>query len=142
MPKPSQVLPFLFLGGKSEAKSLNDLNDLNIRYILNCTPSRNLDEDFGCPNFFQKNEKFKYLRIPIFDNRGEDILSYMESAFLFIEEGKHYGNVLVHCLKGVSRSVSFVIGYLMKYNEMTLQEALDYVKVNLYYIFLSFHHDD
>ena len=91
----------------------------------------------GCPNFYEKEKLFRYKRIPIFDNRGEDILSHMNEVFLFIEEGKHYGNVLVHCLKGVSRSVSFVIAYLMKYNEMTLDEALSYIQV-IYCCYISY----
>ena len=64
----------------------------------------------------------------MFDNRGEDILSHMSEAFNFIEHSQHYGNILVHCHKGISRSATFVIGYLMKKNEMTLDEALTYVK--------------
>ena len=42
--KPTQILPGLYLGGKTEAKSKEILIELNIKYILNCTPSRNLDK--------------------------------------------------------------------------------------------------
>jgi hypothetical protein len=52
----------------------------------------------------------------------------METAFNFIEHAKHHGHILVHCHKGVSRSASFVIGYLMKKNEMTFEEALSHVQ--------------
>lgn len=69
-----------------------------------------------------------YKRIPIFDNKGEDILSHMETAYNFIEHAKHHGNILVHCHKGISRSASFVIGYLMRKNEMTFEEALTHVR--------------
>jgi protein-tyrosine phosphatase len=120
----------LFLGGKAEAKALSTLQDMKIKYILNCTPSKNLDPGAGLPNYYEKDKVgLKYLRIPIFDNRGEDIVSRMETAHRFIDEGKHYGGVLVHCVKGVSRSASFVMGYLMKTNDMTLDEALEYVKM-------------
>ena len=75
--------------------------------------AHSLDPEAGCPNFFEGRTPplFSYKRIPIFDNRGEDILQYMEGAISFIEQSKHYGSVLVHCNKGVSRSASFVIGY-------------------------------
>ena len=63
-----------------------------------------------CPNFFEKEKHFTYKRIPIFDNRGEDLLAHMDAVYNFIEQGRHYGAVLVHCHKGVSRSTSFVIG--------------------------------
>lgn len=126
--QPTQVLGYLFLGGKAAAKSKDALQQLNIKYILNCTPRRTEDRENGCPSFFEKEQLFTYKRIPIFDNRGEDILSYMDDAFRFIEEGKHYGNVLVHCHKGVSRSASFVIGYLMRKNGFTCDEALCFLQ--------------
>lgn len=69
-----------------------------------------------------------YKRIPIFDNKGENIIAHFESAFNFIEHAKHYGNILVHCHKGVSRSATIVIGYLMMNNKMTLSESFNHVK--------------
>lgn len=58
-----------------------------------------IDPAAGCPNFFEKEGTFTYKRISIFDNAGEDILSFMASAIDFIERSKHYGAVLVHCKK-------------------------------------------
>jgi Dual specificity phosphatase, catalytic domain len=126
--KPSKILGYLYLGGKQDAKAKSLLQTLKIRYILNVTPPRSMDPESGCPSFFEKEGSFVYKRIPVFDNRGEDLLQYMEQSYRFIEEGKHYGGVLVHCHKGISRSSSFVIGYLMKKNGMSLDEALEYVK--------------
>jgi hypothetical protein len=45
-----------------------------------------LDPEAGCPNFFEKDRSLTYKRIPIFDNRGEDILQHMEPAVAFIEQ--------------------------------------------------------
>eukprot|EP01039_Chlorochromonas_danica_P002991 gene2991-3261_t len=128
--EPSQILSYLFLGGRATAKSKSLLLHHNIKYILNCTPNRTADPETGCPNFFEKDSTFKYQRIPIFDNRAEEILNYMELAYLFIEEGRHYGNVLVHCHKGISRSASFVMGYLMKKNDFTWEEALSFLQMS------------
>uniref|UniRef100_A0A1I7X3R8 protein-tyrosine-phosphatase n=1 Tax=Heterorhabditis bacteriophora TaxID=37862 RepID=A0A1I7X3R8_HETBA len=36
--------------------------------------------------------------------------------------------ILVHCNAGISRSSTFVISYLMKYQQRTLDEALGMVK--------------
>lgn len=47
---------------------------------------------------------------------------------LLTVQGKHYGSVLVHCNKGVSRSASFVLGYLMKTGGLRLDAALDLLK--------------
>ena len=125
---PSKILGYLYLGGKQDAKAKSLLQQLKIKYILNVTPQRSVDPESGCPSFFEKEKSFVYNRIPVFDNRGEDLLQYMDQSFRFIEEGKHYGGVLVHCHKGISRSSTFVIGYLMKKNEMSLEEALEFVK--------------
>lgn len=40
---------------------------------------------------------------------------------------KEGGKTLVHCLAGVSRSVSLCIGYLMKHKGMTLSEAFHHI---------------
>ena len=121
-------LKHLFIGGSKNAKDKKLLKELNIKYILNCTPKRSVDPEAGCPNYYEKEKLFVYKRIPIFDNKGEDIMAHMATAYRFIEEGKHYGNILVHCRKGVSRSASYVIGYLMAKNELTCKEAFDFVK--------------
>jgi protein-tyrosine phosphatase len=125
----SAVLGYLYLGGKLDAKDKEKLQKMGIKYILNCTPPRTLDKENGCPNYYEKEKSFVYKRIPIFDNKGEDITSHLDAAYAFIEEGKHYGKVLVHCHKGVSRSASFVIGYLMRKNEFTFDEALAHVQM-------------
>lgn len=128
-------------------------------------PVFSLDPESGCPNFFEASHRgWVYKRIPIFDNRGEDILSFMPGAVAFIEQGKHYGSVLVglragregegrragrrkaagwrrdlspplpplfpqvHCNKGVSRSASFVLGYLMHAGGLSLTDALELLR--------------
>lgn len=42
-----------------------------------------------------------------------------------LNEGK---TVYVHCFMGISRSASMVVAYLVKHENMTLQEAIDFVK--------------
>ena len=64
----------------------------------------------------------------MYDDGGENLLPHLPVVFRFIEEGKHFGNVLVHCRQGVSRSASFVIGYLIKKNDFSVDEALGFVQ--------------
>jgi protein-tyrosine phosphatase len=126
---PTQILSYLYIGNKLDAKDTKTLQSLNIKYILNCTPRRSDDKENGCPNYFEKEKLFTYKRIPIFDNRAENLIPHIDTALKFIEESRHYGNILVHCHKGISRSVSIVIGYLMLKNELDYDEALSFIQM-------------
>ena len=65
----------------------------------------------------------------ILDLPQADIISGLDDCFSFIDEAvKNNGKVLVHCMAGISRSSSIVIGYLMKSNNMSFEEALEHVK--------------
>lgn len=126
--KASHVYNHIYLGSANDAKNLKWLIDTDIKYILNCTPPKTVDPITGTPNYFQKDKRFIYKRIPIFDNQGEDISAYLEQSFRFIEDAQHYGKILVHCHRGISRSASFVIAYMMKKNDFTRDEALAYIQ--------------
>ena len=58
------------------------------------------------------------------DAESENIYRYFNSSFEFIERGRQSGNVLVHCMAGISRSAALVAAYLMKKHNMTSKEAL------------------
>eukprot|EP00978_Attheya_sp_CCMP212_P039263 scaffold202677_cov51-Attheya_sp.AAC.2 len=54
-----------------------------------------------------------YKRIPVYDAATSDLLSYADSIVSFISSGLHHGSVLVHCQRGVSRSATSVVFFLM-----------------------------
>jgi protein-tyrosine phosphatase len=62
------------------------------------------------------------------DMSDEDIISHLDSAVDFMVDARGKGNVLVHCAMGVSRSASMVIAYLVREHQMSLAEALAYLK--------------
>jgi dual specificity phosphatase 12 len=125
---PSKVLSFLYLGDMTNAKSLSTLLSHDIKYIVNCTPPKSIAKAVGVPNFYEKDRRFTYLRVPVYDDGGENLLPHLPEVARFINEGKHFGSVLVHCRQGVSRSAAFVAGYLMQANEFTVDEAIDYLR--------------
>ncbi|CAF2045459.1 unnamed protein product [Rotaria magnacalcarata] len=76
------------------------------------------------------NEKlFDYLRLPCYDSCRENILQYFDQTLEYIHQKLLLNqNILVHCQGGISRSPSFVIGYLIKYHSKTFDQAYSFTK--------------
>ena len=113
----------LVLGSKRTARDRERLGALGVTHILNVTPTRESDPAAGVPCFHQSDPSLTYRRVPLFDSKAENLLQYLPQCIAFINEARHYGSVLVHCLKGVSRSASIVIAYLMEQENLSLAEA-------------------
>ncbi|VDP09972.1 unnamed protein product [Soboliphyme baturini] len=118
---PVEIIPFLFLGDASNAADLATLIKYNIRYILNVTPD--------LPNVFEHDTRFKYLQIPISDHWSQNLAEYFPLAISFINKARSEKcGVLVHCLAGISRSVTVTVAYLMQTLSISLDEAYDLVR--------------
>jgi protein-tyrosine phosphatase len=89
----------------------------------------NIDEIYNLSNSrYSEKQRIKYHHIDIEDNRNVDLTKYFEMFDKLI--AKSTGNILIHCQNGVSRSVSFMIYYLMKYDRITMKEAYEIIRVN------------
>ena len=117
----------LYLGERYHAKNKEILQYHNVYYILNCTPPKDIDTTAGNRCYFEDENCFRYKRISVFDNIQQYIIPYIDEAIDFIDEGKKYGSVFVHCNKGRSRSASFIIAYIMKKTGMNPDEAYQYL---------------
>jgi hypothetical protein len=84
--------------------------------ILNVTPAKEQGITAGIPNYFENasTSKIRYKRIPVYDASTSNLLSYADEMVEFISNGLHHGGVLVHCQKGVSRSATAVVMFLMR----------------------------
>ncbi len=83
--------------------------------ILNVTPAKEAGITAGVPNYFENTcGEIKYKRISIYDASSSDLLSHADEVVDFISNGLHHGGVLVHCQKGVSRSATAVIMFLVR----------------------------
>ncbi|KAM6143761.1 dual specificity protein phosphatase 9 [Erethizon dorsatum] len=118
---PVQILPNLYLGSARDSANLESLAKLGIRYILNVTPN--------LPNLFEKNGDFHYKQIPISDHWSQNLSQFFPEAITFIDEALSQNcGVLVHCLAGVSRSVTVTVAYLMQKLHLSLNDAYELVK--------------
>ncbi|KAG8436096.1 hypothetical protein GDO86_007268 [Hymenochirus boettgeri] len=118
---PVQILPYLFLGCAKDSANHDILAKYNIKYILNVTPN--------LPNTFEHDGEFKYKQIPISDHWSQNLSQFFPEAISFIEEARSKKcGILVHCLAGISRSVTVTVAYLMQKLNLSLNDAYDFVK--------------
>ena len=80
-----------------------------------------------------------YLYIPGEDHERFNLSVYFDRCADFIDKVLKETNVLVHCMAGISRSVSLVLAYLMKYHQMPLKEAFNGVRRKRRIVFLRLH---
>lgn len=123
---PNEIIPkFLYLGSQGHAHCREVIEILQVTHILNVTR--------GAANLFPG---LKYCRVFVDDNETEKISLYFQKAYEFIdsalEDNANGGQniVLVHCAKGVSRSSTIVIMFLMRSAGMLFEEAFEFVKKN------------
>jgi protein-tyrosine phosphatase len=65
-----------------------------------------------------------YLYLPAEDHEEYELYKFFNQTFGFIEQGRRHCNVLVHCMAGISRSVTIVIAYLLKKFKCSLGEVI------------------
>ena len=117
----SEIIPGLYLGNSRDAQNLDLLKQHQIRNVINASTS--------IPCYFESEQIFDYLRLPCQDSTNQNILQYFQETFDHIHQKLSANeNVFVHCQGGISRSPSFVIGYLMKYRSKSFDEAYNMVK--------------
>jgi protein-tyrosine phosphatase len=116
----SEILPYLYIGNMHDAQQIIALKNMGIHSIINVTRDVKDNLKYGGINRF---------RIPIDDTPRVDISYYFQDAIDFIERARENNDkVLVHCVMGISRSVTIVLAYLMIVCGYTYEDAFDYVK--------------
>lgn len=128
----------IYLGGKADAKNYEKLvNRWKIKHVLNCTPPKQTNIEAGVPNYFEKSntqqqhQRLVYHRIPIYDSPTSlpELKAKHESEIIqFITKGLCHGNVFVHCSRGVSRSTTSVVLYLMAKRQFRYESALTMIR--------------
>lgn len=118
----SEVLPTLYLCGACAIVRPETLEKLEVKFVVNATVEL---PDTPLPD----NDRPEYMRVAIKDTRESNLIEYFDKVADVIEETRQKGGKsLVHCVAGVSRSVSLVLAYLIKYSNMSLKEAFHHVR--------------
>lgn len=113
---PVHIIDNIFLSGAHGAANYSVLKNLDIKTIINVTKE--------IQNYYP--DDFKYYKYEILDNDNAEIEEYIMDIMKIIDSTN--GNILIHCFLGKSRSASVVIYYLMSRHNMSLDEAVTFVK--------------
>lgn len=107
----------VWTSGTNFACNLDNLKEHNIGAVVTCG-----NVDFAYP------ENIKQIKLLFEDKPEEDVVSQVDKARQFIDEARKHTGVVIHCVSGISRGPAITIGYLMRANNLTYEEALDLVK--------------
>jgi len=120
-----EIIPFVYLGTAENTYYIEELMSFKISSIVNCAYEIKY-------MFYDAPISFNHFK---WDDREDfDILQDLDQVADIINETiddsiEKKSNVLVHCQFGISRSVSAIIAYLIKYQGKTYKEALDMIKL-------------
>ena len=117
----TQITPRIYLGNAYNARDYYTLKENNVGLIINCTPE--------FPNHFP--EEFSYIQIPVDDAPNESLSGYFYNVSRSINEFLNTypdKSVFIHCFMGASRSVSFLIAYMITYMNKSVDESIEYIE--------------
>lgn len=103
------------IGNERGSQNFGLLKLYGITAILNCSSES--------PVYFK--DKILYLKIDLDDNFETDLSKVYKIAFDFIDKNER---VFIFCQKGVSRSPSILISYLMKKTQKDLKYCYEFLK--------------
>jgi len=113
---PSEILPGLFVGSLTDAKDRATLNRHRITSIVSVM--EHVDHIAV--------EHRSHLVVALADAADTDLLTHIGRVNEHIHSERSRGGVvLVHCLAGVSRSVSFVLAYVMTVTALDYWPCMD-----------------
>ncbi|EDV21192.1 uncharacterized protein TRIADDRAFT_60150 [Trichoplax adhaerens] len=115
-----KILPGLYVGSYRDVHDNNQLKKNGITHILAV-------HDNSRP----LHDHMVYKCIECMDTPQQDISQHFRECINFIHRSRiNDGSVLVHCLAGVSRSVTIVLAYLITVTDMKWEDALKAVRAS------------
>lgn len=113
------VHPHVWISNFSSVCDLPPLQDRGIEHVI-CAV-------LGIDPLFPKH--LRYTCLDLRDTDDEDIMQYFDRvADLIHEDVRREKSVIVHCRVGISRSVTLVAAYLIKYHGMSSARAIQTIQ--------------
>ena len=116
----NRITENIYIGDIHSASSLKVLKDLDIKNVI-CAIK-------GMEPMFPND--LNYINLELIDTELQQINDVFDDTNKFIEKCiSNNEKILVHCVCGVSRSVSIVIAYLIYKEKFTYEQALNLIKI-------------
>ena len=116
----SELMPGLYVGSDLVARDKTRLHANGITHVVNCAGN-------VCANYHP--EEFTYLTYFLKDSRTESIESLFHEVVDFVEDAlEEGGSVFVHCMQGVSRSVTICMAYMIYKQRETFENVFTQVR--------------
>jgi protein tyrosine phosphatase len=123
------ISPHIFIGACSVTNKPNWLIENRIKYILNIGSPISYDSRSYDNSELSSIDAISYIKFKAHDHPSFQIHQIFDECYQLIDEAVNTKcNILVHCASGISRSSTIVISYLMKKNNWSCQETLNYVR--------------
>ena len=117
----NEIIDNIYVGNYRFALNSSLMIKEGITHILNCGN--------GLKNFYENDNIFKYLYIPLYDSESQKLEKYLEKSNNFIKEGSENGNkILIHCGAGMSRSITLCLMYMIIEKKYKFSDAYKIVK--------------
>lgn len=112
----------VFLSGYSFVTNKSNVEKLKITHIINAS-------GYECNNLYESTIKYKtyYLKDSTYDDINFTLLDSLYQIQTCLKENEE-NKILVHCNKGISRSVIVIIFFLMNHLSLTYYSAFNMVK--------------
>ncbi|KAM9817009.1 LOW QUALITY PROTEIN: dual specificity phosphatase 29-like [Neosynchiropus ocellatus] len=118
----NKIWPNLYIGDATTAQNKRLLEDLGVTHVVNAADGA--QHISTGPQFYQ-DTSIEYHGVEASDSRNFDLRPFFTSTADFIHDAlKENGTVLVHCARGISRSATLVLAFLMIKEHLTLLEAV------------------
>ncbi|KAI2797588.1 Dual specificity protein phosphatase 22 [Blomia tropicalis] len=115
----NQIVSGLFIGNYRDSKDLSQIKANSITHILS------IHDSAKCGTI----QDIKYFCIKAADSFDQNVIQFFPKCNDFIHKARSDGgNVLVHCLAGISRSVTIVVAYLMSITKFTHKQIIEAIR--------------
>ena len=116
----SLIMDDIYVGDIYDAHNIKELKNLGITNVISVVP--------GIENMYTEEDGINHKCYEIIDNLDANLEQYFNETSDLIEKiVNKKEKVLIHCICGVSRSVTILIAYMIKKRKYQLQEAINLI---------------